>query len=1138
MTLTRKYFSVLAILLFTFNPAKPNVTVTLGDVEVDGYTSDIVVPVTLVNPADAVGGFQFDIVATPHLLDISFVDPVDDDNFSADFNTFDDGSARVVFYNNTGGEIAAGSVVPITVLNLHYDGSDILSAIIDLEASNFTGSDGNGNTIGGVLVDGSITIGSFVALSSSEATGDVSEQVLLDINLDNTGLVGGLQFDVLDSPDYLDVTGFTTTERSQGFTVSYNVLPSGMTRVIIYSESNDDIQPGTGSVATMEMTVHDDAYNSNVAVEFENITVTDGSGGTFLLASVDSGTVAVSPGYIEEPGSLLAQDGMDSQVLLSWSPPTGPTFVYVDEMLDESLPDDWEIIDGGATGSTWEWTSSYNGQTLDGTPFVYVDADAPGPETQFDDQLISPVINTSGELYLFFDHFFLDYSDSYASSGNVDVWDGSQWVNVYQATGDGATVGGWSTPDQQILDISQYSNSQMRVRFHYNTDPASWEWYWAVDNIRLTNFLEEGRYSATYELSERGWDLINNGTREQMRDAFASGNWPYAYSVPETYELKDNSSQFFITNNRPVDLNGYRIYRSLEQDGNFEEIAEVGGTVTTYLDEEVINNLTYYYYVTAIYPDGSESAATNIITGSPVEWVELWFDNGSSLAGQPDTLDFYMNTESEVSIFYFQMQDYPDVLSAIVDGYIATDRTSDCDLGVDNQGDGTIAIYGQCLGEALQPGDGAVIRVIMYPVADEEMTVNLSYTSATNILFYDWNTGSETALNWTGESGSYTVGVETQYLNLYGGFGVPGSETAGSVFIENTRPVYAFEFDIMANPANLIIGSDVDLNQILNLDDWNVVGTDLGDRYRIAASTSQDNPIEPGINHLLDVTYDILGGITPGTIVDISIQEPVLSDVNNLPMSTQTAPHAFYLGQPPVGFTIENVSGQMEPGGFGTFEVHMENTEAVNILEFTIKDMPDNMMVTNITTYDRFPDPIIQDNTGENANGDIEFSGYVLGNAIEPGSGAILEIEVQFSQNLSNSSIIFMFDEASAGDAYFTPITTVSDNFGQFTSDMVSLGENIHLPIQFSLSQNYPNPFNPSTIISYGISEDSFVSIDIYDMRGRAVRNLVSQKQVSGRYSVSWDGNDAGGNSVSAGVYIYKLNAHNKVLSRKMVLMK
>ena len=82
MTITRNFFSTLAILLFTLNPAMPNVTLTLGDVEVDGYTSDIVVPVTLVNPADAVGGFQFDIVATPHLLDISFVDPVDDDNLA------------------------------------------------------------------------------------------------------------------------------------------------------------------------------------------------------------------------------------------------------------------------------------------------------------------------------------------------------------------------------------------------------------------------------------------------------------------------------------------------------------------------------------------------------------------------------------------------------------------------------------------------------------------------------------------------------------------------------------------------------------------------------------------------------------------------------------------------------------------------------------------------------------------------------------------------------------------------------------------------------------------------------------------------------------------------------------------------
>tara|TARA_Y100000748_G_scaffold48414_1_gene36894 strand:+ start:11417 stop:14836 length:3420 start_codon:yes stop_codon:yes gene_type:complete len=1139
MVLMRNCFSLFIVFVFASSTVFSNVTVSVGDVAVDGYTNEIIVPVSLTNPVDAVGGFQFDVAATPNLVNISSV-TTEDAMFSADYNVFNDGSARVVFYHSSGGEISAGPTVPNAVLYLHYDGSDVLSAIIDLEASNFTGSDGDGNIINGVLVDGSITIGSFISLSSSAATGDVSEQVYLDINLENSGSVGGLQFDVFDSPDYLDVTGVTTTERSQGFTIGFNVLQNGVTRVIMFSEDNQDIQPGSGSVASLEMTVHDDAYNSNVSVDFDNITVTDGFGGLYSLAGVDSGTVAITPGYIEEPGGLQAQDGMDGQVLLSWSPPTGPSFVYVDEMLDEGLPEDWEIIDGGTTGPTWEWAESYNGQSLDGTPFVYADADAAGSGTQFDDQFVSPTLNVSGELYLSFDHHFLDWAgDGTASTGNVDVWDGSQWVNVYQATGDGATVGGWSTPDQQILDISAYSNNQLKIRFHYITDPASWEWFWAVDNIVITNFLEEGRHSASFELSDRGWDLINNGTREEMREVFSSGNWPYSYSITETFELIDNSLLLQSPSQRPIDLNGYKIYRSLSEDGNFDEIAEVDANETTYLDEEVVNNLTYYYYVTAIYPDGSESAATNIITGSPVEWVELWFDDGASLAGQPDTLDFYMNTESEVSIFYFQMQDYPDVLSAYPNGWISTDRTSNCELGVDNQGDGTIAIYGQCLGEALQPGDGAVVRAILYPVSDEEMTVNLSYTSATNILYYNLEDGIETALNWTGENGSYVVGVETQYLDLYGGFGVPGAQTSGSVFINNTRPVYSFEFDILANPANLITGNNINLNQMLNLDDWTVSGTDLGDRYRVLASTTQDNPIEPGINHLLDVTYDILGGITPGTIVDITVQDPVLSDINNLPMSTQTTPHAFYLGQPPVGFTIENVSGQMEPGGFGTFEVHLENTEAVNVLEFTIVDMPDNMTFTSVTSTDRFPSPVIQDNTGENDNGEIEFSGYVLGNAIESGSGAILEFEVQFNNNISsNPSIVFMFDQVSAGDNYFIPITSVADNFGQFTSDMVGIENNISIPVDFALYPNYPNPFNPSTVISYDIGNDSHVEIDIYDMRGRKVKSLVNQEHISGRYSINWNGDDSGGNPVSAGVYIYKLNSENKVFSRKMILMK
>lgn len=71
------------------------------------------------------------------------------------------------------------------------------------------------------------------------------------------------------------------------------------------------------------------------------------------------------------------------------------------------------------------------------------------------------------------------------------------------------------------------------------------------------------------------------------------------------------------------------------------------------------------------------------------------------------------------------------------------------------------------------------------------------------------------------------------------------------------------------------------------------------------------------------------------------------------------------------------------------------------------------------------------------------------------------------------------------------------------------------------LSQNYPNPFNPSTLINYAISENSTVSIKIYDMTGREVRTLVNSYQAPGSYSVKFDAVN-----LSSGIYFYVLRAN------------
>ena len=67
-----------------------------------------------------------------------------------------------------------------------------------------------------------------------------------------------------DTPNYLDVVSFTTTDRTNGFQIDFNELANGATRVILYSPDNQNILSGSGPIANMEMVIHDNAYNSNV----------------------------------------------------------------------------------------------------------------------------------------------------------------------------------------------------------------------------------------------------------------------------------------------------------------------------------------------------------------------------------------------------------------------------------------------------------------------------------------------------------------------------------------------------------------------------------------------------------------------------------------------------------------------------------------------------------------------------------------------------------------------------------------------------------------------------------------------------------------------------------------------------------
>ena len=89
------------------------------------------------------------------------------------------------------------------------------------------------------------------------------------------------------------------------------------------------------------------------------------------------------------------------------------------------------------------------------------------------------------------------------------------------------------------------------------------------------------------------------------------------------------------------------------------------------------------------------------------------------------------------------------------------------------------------------------------------------------------------------------------------------------------------------------------------------------------------------------------------------------------------------------------------------------------------------------------------------------------------------------------------------------------------------------IPNDFSLDQNYPNPFNPATKITYSIPKDSKVRLEVFDVLGRKVAELVNAHQSAGVYKVDFDGSQ-----LSSGIYIYRLSTSDMLLTKKMMLLK
>lgn len=130
--------------------------------------------------------------------------------------------------------------------------------------------------------------------------------------------------------------------------------------------------------------------------------------------------------------------------------------------------------------------------------------------------------------------------------------------------------------------------------------------------------------------------------------------------------------------------------------------------------------------------------------------------------------------------------------------------------------------------------------------------------------------------------------------------------------------------------------------------------------------------------------------------------------------------------------------------------------------------------------------------------------------------------------SILNADIVSVTQPGNTSGINFNMPSAVEDEAEQTAS----------IPESFELKQNHPNPFNPGTEIQYSLRRPGYVTLEVYNLLGQKIKTLVDEYQAAGSHDIPWDGRNEAGNTVSSGVYFYKLLVNGSSQVKRMVLLK
>ena len=315
----------------------------------------------------------------------------------------------------------------------------------------------------------------------------------------------------------------------------------------------------------------------------------------------------------------------------------------------------------------------------------------------------------------------------------------------------------------------------------------------------------------------------------------------------------------------------------------------------------------------------------------------------------------------------------------------------------------------------------------------------------------------------------------------------------------------------------------------------------------IVCEESHDQDL--GAVYVGSISYN---GIAPGTAIRYWA---VATDASSQSNQSQSDENHFYISDQYALGNFENESSM------DAWDLRDWGRQYVNhIIKWAINDSPNGLYSPNAYNACYLIEPI---NLTHFTKAYIKFKS---GELLMPGDYGFVQVKRGDSPNWTNIMTVSswnnqeMFERyinlnsyLNEEELYFRLLMTsdLSDESqGWYVDDInlvlnqdmppnVNTDSNINnIPNKLTLNPSYPNPFNPNTKISFDLPKSSKVKLQIVDINGRGIANLLSNILDSGTYNVNWNGTSDSGVNMSSGIYFIILNVDGSILTQKLSLIR